>query len=66
MNFLTNIMKKKNSEKYLFLSLILFFALITRLFFNTKKKTVIVFNRNKNMHWGFPMARPPAPRMRNF
>ena len=31
-----------------------------------KTKNVVVINRNATMHWGFPMSRPPAPRMRNF
>ena len=66
MKFLTNIIKKKNSNKYKFLCLVLLFALISRLFFYSKKKTVIVFNRNKEIHWGFPISRPSAPRMRNF
>ena len=66
MKFLTNIMKKKNTDKYQFLCLILLFALLSSIFFYSKKKTVIVINRNKEMHWGFPMSRPPAPRMRNF
>lgn len=66
MKFMKNLIRPKNNSKYWFLFLIIAFALMSHLFFNTKKKNVIVFNRNKNMHWGFPMSKPPAPRMRNF
>ena len=60
-----NIIKKKNANKYWFLFSILIFALISSFFF-IQKKTVIIFNKNKEMHWGFPGSTPSAPRMRNF
>jgi len=65
MTFMKKLIRPKNNNKYGFLFLIIAFALLSHLLFNTKK-TGIVLNRNKEMHWGFPMSRPPAPRMRNF
>ena len=67
MKMFNKIFKKKNTDKYEFLFIIFLFALMSAFFFNKRKtKNVVVINRNATMHWGFPMSRPPAPRMRNF
>jgi len=66
MKFFNNLFKKKNNSKYLFLFVFLIFAIMSHRIFFKKEKTVIIINKNKDMHWGFPMSRPPAPRMRNF
>jgi len=66
MNFMKTFIRKKNKSKYWFLFLILFFAIMSHKIFLKKEKTIIIFNRNKDMHWGWPMSSPPAPRMRNF
>ena len=59
--------KKKSVSKYWFLFLILFFAIISPVFWLNKRKHVpIVCNKNKEMHWGWPMSRPPAPMIRFF
>lgn len=63
---LKKVFNKKNNNKYLFLLLIFVFALFSHKLFFTHNKSEVVYNRNKEMHWGFPMSRPPAPRMRNF
>ena len=47
------------------LYLIITFALISSIFFYKKKQTLEIVDKNKEMHWGFPGSKPPAPMMRN-
>jgi len=56
----------ENNKQYLFLFLIFTFALMSSIFFYKKKQTLENFNKNKEMHWGFPGSKPPAIMMRNF
>ena len=67
MKMFNKLFKKNNKDKYEFLFIILLFALMSAFFFNKHKtENIPVIDRNATMHWGFPMSRPPAPRMRNF
>jgi len=60
-----NLIRIENNKKYLFLFLIITFALISSIFFYKKKQTLEIFDKNKEMHWGFPGSKPPAQMMRN-
>jgi len=60
-----NLIRIENNKKYLFLFLIITFALISSIFFYKKKQTLEIVDKNKEMHWGFPGSKPPAPMMRN-
>ena len=66
MKFMRNLVRMENNKQYLFLFLIFTFALMSSFFFYKKKQTLENFNKNKEMHWGFPGSKPPAIMMRNF
>ena len=65
MKFMRNLIRIENNKKYLFLFLIITFALISSIFFYKKKQTLEIVDKNKEMYWGFPGSKPPAPMMRN-
>ncbi len=58
---ISNFIRKKNGYRYLLLTFIISFALISHIY---KSKTVHIAHEKKEMHWGYPKSTPSRPRMR--